>query len=129
MTDDRAHIGLWGEQLAWAYLSAKGYAMIDHNWRMGHYELDIVAQEDNELIFVEVKTRLSPDDDPIDAVDARKRARMIASAEVFIDTHAEKCGGGAFEYRFDIIGVTGTPDDYEIEHIPDAFLPPLSRYR
>ena len=92
---------------------------------MAHYELDIVIQEGNEIIFVEVKTRRSDDDDPIDAVDRRKRARMIASAEVYINELLVKQHDMAYEYRFDIVGITGTPDDYEIEYIPDAFFPAL----
>ncbi|MDE7375272.1 MAG: YraN family protein [Muribaculaceae bacterium] len=125
MKCDSASLGRWGEEMAKAFLTAQGFAIKDENWRMAHYELDIVIQEGNEIIFVEVKTRRSDDDDPIDAVDRRKRARMIASAEVYINELLVKQHDMAYEYRFDIVGITGTPDDYEIEYIPDAFFPAL----
>lgn len=126
MKQDKAQLGKWGEEMAKAYLVSKGYAIKQENWRMNHYELDLVAQEGNELIFVEVKTRKSDDDDPIEAVNKGKRARMIASADVFINEVMPK--GAAYEYRFDIIGITGDPDGYEIEHIPDAFFPILNSH-
>lgn len=125
MKQDSAQLGKWGEETAKAYLVAKGYALIEENWRMKHYELDLVMQEGNELIFVEVKTRRGDDDDPIEAVDRKKRSRMITSADVFIN-EITKENKIAYEYRFDIVGITGTPDSYEIEHIPDAFYPGLN---
>lgn len=126
MTTDTAQRGQWGEDVAAAFLAAKGYAIRHRNWHMQHYELDIVAQDGNEIIFVEVKTRKSPEEDPIYAVDKRKRARMIASAGVYFDSVL--VDGKAYEYRFDIIGITGDANSYEIEHIPDAFLPALRTY-
>lgn len=125
MTTETALRGKWGEEVAAAFLAAKGYAIRERNWHMRHYELDIVAQDGNEIIFVEVKTRNS-NSDAIDAVDKRKRARMIASAGVYFDAVLDD--GKAYEYRFDIIGVTGDAASYEIEHIPDAFLPHLRSY-
>lgn len=124
MKCDKAQLGKWGEKTAKEYLAAKGYAIIAENWRMKHYELDLVAQEGNELIFVEVKTRQSEDDDPIDAVNKGKRSRMIASADVFINQVMR--GDIAYEYRFDIVGITGVPESYAIEHITDAFFPALA---
>ena len=50
-------LGKAGENAAVAYLEQKGYLIRDRNWRKGHFELDIVAAKDNELIVVEVKTR------------------------------------------------------------------------
>lgn len=128
MKCDRASLGKWGEEVAKAYLAAKGFAIKEENWRMSHYELDLVAQEGNEVIFVEVKTRQSDDEDPVEAVDRRKRARMMASADVYINEVLVKEKDIAYEYRFDIIGITGDPDSYEIEHIPDAFFPAITKY-
>lgn len=125
MTPESAKRGKWGEDVAAEFLAAQGYAIRHRNWRMEHYELDIVAQQGNEIIFVEVKMRQGPNDDPIEAVNKRKRARMISSADVYLYMIEDE---GHFEYRFDIIGITGTPDSYEIEHIPDAFLPSLTTY-
>lgn len=50
-------LGKAGENAAVAYLEQKGYLIRNRNWRKGHFELDIVAAKDNELIVIEVKTR------------------------------------------------------------------------
>lgn len=48
-------LGKAGENAAVAYLEQKGYLIRNRNWRKGHFELDIVAAKDNELIVIEVK--------------------------------------------------------------------------
>lgn len=116
-------IGKWGEALAVDYLVGKGYAILERNWRLGHLEIDIVAMKDDRVAFVEVKTRVNPDDDPIEAVDRRKMMHMIRAANAYFS--ATKL---PHDPQFDIIGISGTPDDYTLEHIPDAFLPPLKSY-
>lgn len=116
--------GQWGEQMACEYLIAQGYAIASRNWRSGHYELDIVAMKDNYVAFVEVKTRTNPNDDPLEAIDSRKIAHIVRSADVYI-----KCYRPHGSARFDVIAVKGSPDDFTIEHIRDAFFPPLKSYR
>lgn len=115
--------GKWGENVAIDCLVAKGYAIRDTNWRLGHLELDIVAMKGDRLVFVEVKTRSNPDDDPIDAVDRRKILRIVRAANAYINMK-----GLPHEPQFDIIGISGTQEAHTVEHIPDAFLPPLKAY-
>ena len=50
-------LGRQGEELAARYLQQKGYQIIDRNWRSGRQELDIVAQKEDILVVVEVKSR------------------------------------------------------------------------
>ena len=52
-------LGLAGEEEACRYLMHRGYRLLDRNWRVGHLELDIVADYYGEIVFVEVKTRSS----------------------------------------------------------------------
>lgn len=115
--------GKWGETLAADYLAAQGYAIADRNWRSGHYEIDIVAYKGSRIIFVEVKTRSSRTDDPIEAVDRRKAMRLIRAAQVYVDAYRIN-----HEMQFDLIAINGTPADYTIEHIPDAIQSPLRTY-
>lgn len=117
-------VGRWGEQIAVDYLVVSGHAIMARNWRSGHYELDIVAMKGSRVIFVEVKTRSNTSDDPVEAIDRRKVTRLIRAAEAFADVFNVN-----HEMQFDIIAITGTPDDYHIEHIPDAFESPLITYR
>ncbi len=113
--------GKWGEDLACQLLVSQGYAIVERNWKMNHLEVDIIASKGNMLVFVEVKTRSNAD--PVESVDRRKRQRTIGAADVFLREFST-----ALEYRFDIISVTGEPGNVKIEHIPDAYFPPLTRY-
>ena len=115
--------GNWGENIAAEYLSSKGYAIAERNWRSGHYEIDIVAYNDARIIFVEVKTRSNQDEDPVEAVDSRKAMLLIRASLVYIGSHDIN-----HEPQFDIIAINGTPDAFQIEHIPDALQPPLHTY-
>ena len=52
-------LGRLGEQQACRYLAEKGYSLLARNWRLGHLEIDIIADYFGEVVFVEVKTRSS----------------------------------------------------------------------
>lgn len=116
-------IGKWGEEIAVQKLIKDGYAIVKRNWRLHHYEIDIIASKGSRIAFVEVKTRSNPDDDPFDAIDSKKIRHMAAAANVYIRSTDTR-----LEPQFDIIGITGSPADYSLEHIEDAFYPPLKTY-
>lgn len=118
-------LGKWGENVAKEFLVRKGYAIVESNWRMHNYEIDIIAMKDNRIIFVEVKTRANSGDDPFDAVDKRKMQHLVSSANVYME---ERSIAINLEPQFDIIGIVGNHDNYELEHIDDAFLPQLKTY-
>lgn len=78
----RNETGKEGESLARAFLEKHEYKVVHTNWRWHHYELDIVAEREGELVVVEVKTRsedflLAPED----AVDTAKIRRIVAAAD------------------------------------------------
>ena len=54
-------LGKKGEEIAANYLAEKGYKIIARNWRFGKDEIDIIAEHDNFLVIIEVKTRSSSD--------------------------------------------------------------------
>lgn len=70
-------LGAWGEQLARDHLLGLGFTINDENAHAGGVEIDLVALRGTEVHFVEVKTRSTDFADPLDAVDKRKRARMV----------------------------------------------------
>lgn len=115
--------GSWGEQMAVDRLTSEGYTILERNWRMGSFEIDIVARYGDEVIFAEVKTRRNREEDPLEAIDARKIAHMARAAELWLNCHHEP-----WKPRFDLFAIRGVPGDYEMEHIPDAFFPPLKKY-
>lgn len=117
-------VGSWGENIAVEYLIKKGYAIVETNWRLHHYEIDIVARIGTRIVFVEVKTRSSAAHDPLRAVDRRKMMRMARAANTYVLSRDVP-----LEVQFDIITIVGTKTDYVLEHIADAFLPPLQTYR
>lgn len=114
--------GAWGERVAREYLLAQGYAMAAENVKVGSVEIDIIATHLNRICFVEVKTRSENFTDPLEAVDSRKRARMVRAA----DSWMRQYDNLPLEPQFDIILIIGTPEHYTLEHIPDAFYPELS---
>lgn len=116
-------VGKWGEDIACEKLISEGYAIVERQWRLHHYEIDIIAMKGNRIVFVEVKTRTSDHNDPLDAITPKKISRMAVMANAYMQQHET-----SLEPQFDIIGITGNPDDFSIEHIKDAFFPPLKTY-
>lgn len=117
-------IGKWGETIAADYLTSKGYAIVERNWRLGNYEIDIIAMHDNHIVFIEVKTRVKTKYDPAESVDSRRIRRLSRAAHLFLTTR-----DFPQEYRFDIIAINGNQENYTMNHIVDAFIPPLTTYR
>lgn len=77
-------IGARGEDLAAAYLEAQGFRIVERNFRARGGEIDIVAMDGKELVFVEVKTRGSERfGRPEEAVDRRKAARLSRAAREY----------------------------------------------
>lgn len=112
-------LGSKGEMLAARFLLDKGYAVLHYNWRSGHKEIDLIAQERDTLVFVEVKSRSSEQyGNAADAVTSRKMNRLISAAEAYIKRNKVN-----LKFRFDIVTVIGTCEPYRIEHIEDAFYP------
>lgn len=117
-------LGQWGEEKAAMYLCDKGYTILDTDWKDGHRDIDIVAHDNNTgmLVIVEVKTRSNEDVmSAAYAVDERKVRNLVIAANKYIKTHFIRR-----PMRFDIITVVGTNDDNcSIDHIENAFLPPI----
>lgn len=113
--------GIQAEQLAADYLIAHGYIIRERNWRVGNkIEIDIIAEKDGVIVFVEVKARKGEFQQADEAVDTKKRLKMIKGGDIYMRSLPH-----LFQYSLDIITVTGTPDNYELIHMKDAFLPPL----
>jgi putative endonuclease len=115
-------LGQRGEELARIYLVSNGYKIRHTNYRVGKLELDIVAEKDEWLIVVEVRTR-STDTfiAPEETIDLRKIRNLVNAAGGYIRYH-----NWQGETRFDIITVIPTGDGHKIDHIVDAFLPPVN---
>ncbi|MDR0733260.1 MAG: YraN family protein [Dysgonamonadaceae bacterium] len=118
-------LGKAGESAAVAHLKRNGYEILHTNWRQGHFELDIVAKTADELVIIEVKTRSKGSVTcPEDAVTNSKIRNIVSAADVYI-----KSFDIDLPARFDIISVIWKSPDFEIEHIEDAFYPPVNVLR
>lgn len=118
-------LGEWGEDTAARYLSDKGYVIIARDWRIGHRDIDIVAMHQGWLVIIEVKTRANGSiATPEEAIDYRKIQSVCLAANAYVKTNRINA-----PIRFDIIAVTGNCHNYEINHIEDAFTPPLRTRR
>lgn len=117
------NIGRIGEDKAAQIMKEKGYTILETNWHMGHLEVDVIAENANELVFVEVKTRTSTFGNvrPEEYADEIKKRRIIAAGNAYVKYHKiEKSP------RFDVIGIQINPTNGEfvyINHIENAFVP------
>ena len=120
-------LGAEGENAACELLISKGYTIRETNWRLGHLEIDIVAQEVGAgiLHIVEVKTRrIDGPYDPLQSITPAKIRNLVNAANGYIHHYDLK-----MSVQFDVMIIFGTAPDFNIEFIPDAFQAPLKCYR
>lgn len=115
----RHETGRNGEKLACDFLIKKGYEIIKQNFRCKVGEIDIIAKDENELVFVEVKTRKQKEYGlPAEAVDNRKKRHMFFVAEYFLminNIENTFC-------RFDIIEVYVFKNEIKFNHIKNCVM-------
>lgn len=118
-TTHRKKQGQKGEEIAAKFLTKKGYLIKAKNWRYHPYEIDLIAEIDSVLVFVEVKLRENNDLLELwETVTKSQQKRIISAAHEYLLLKDIEC-----ESRFDIIGVKVTNGAVEIEHYADAFYP------
>jgi len=115
-------LGKAGEIRAREFLVAEGYKIRSTNYKAGKLEIDIIAEKDDWLVIVEVRTRstdtfLAPEE----SIGLQKIKNLVNAAGSYIKRY-----NWMGETRFDIISVMPDENDYKIEHIENAFLPPVN---
>jgi len=115
-------LGERGEQQACRFLRRHGHRVVANRSRSRYGEIDIIAVEDQTIVFVEVKTRRAEKNDrPAEAIDARRRQRLVRAALAFLKSR------GLLEYasRFDVIEVLWPQGQRRptIRHYRNAFSP------
>lgn len=110
-------LGKAGEKDAVNLLRQKGYQILETNFTFDRAEVDIIAQKDQNLIVVEVKTRSTPDfGDPQDFVKPAQIKRLIKAVDHYINEKELD-----LEVRFDIVAIIKNKSGKRLEHIEDAF--------
>lgn len=112
---NKRRTGFLYERRAAAHLEALGYRILEQNYQCRMGEIDLIAEKDGYLIFVEVKYRRdSSKGSPFEAVDKRKQTRIARTAGWYLTDKGypleQPC-------RFDVVGITGA----SIEVLADAF--------
>jgi putative endonuclease len=111
-------LGRRGEQLAVDHLLRKGYRVLKRNFHTRRGEIDIIARQGDQIVFVEVKTaRGKAYGSPRDWVDVRKQARVIHAAVVYLALQRIQ----DTDCRFDVIAIEMYRSKPRLIHIINAF--------
>lgn len=119
--DGRRKLGLRGEEYAAEHLVSLGCRIVGRNWRCPRGELDLIAEDEEAIVFVEVRSRRNTGTfgSPEESVDARKQKKVRDTAQYYLYL------GKALErkVRFDVITVTFTPEGkfLAMNHVKHAF--------
>ncbi len=118
MPSGRSKLGTQGERIAAAHLESLGLMVEDRNYRTRFGEVDLIARDGEERVFVEVRTKRSTAfGTPEESLTPRKQARLIHAAEEYL---AERGLAGA-SWRVDLVAITLQPDGpAHISHIESA---------
>lgn len=110
-------LGHKGEDIAADYLKKKGYTVLHRNYNTPLGEADIVARDNNTIVFVEVKTRSSDAfGQPFEAVNHRKQEKLKKIALYYLKHNKIE-----LPVRFDVVSVVSKNGKAEVNHIVEAF--------
>jgi putative endonuclease len=116
--DSRPVLGRNGEDVAAAFYEARGFDVLERNYRVGEGEIDVIARRDDLIVFCEVKTRRSDAwGSPSEAVAWSKQQRLRRLAAKWMRERKP----GAVGIRFDVISIVLRQGGSEVTHLPSAF--------
>lgn len=110
--------GRAAEELAARYLAAQGFDVIERNIRLARGELDLIAWEGAEIVFVEVRSRRGGSPYGPRYLSSTKRRRLIRAASAWLGRH--RLGNALC--RFDLVTVRFTPSGARLDHHRGAFV-------
>jgi putative endonuclease len=119
----RTELALVGETLAATYLEKNNCSVLGRNYHSAYGEIDIIAMDNTELAFVEVKTRTSNTVRTAEeSVTAAKQRKLTKTAFAFLQEHPQH---SHISCRFDVISVlySQKTDTFSVKHVKNAFLP------
>jgi len=111
--------GKAGERIAGQYLVKNGYRILAKNYTCRLGEIDIVAMDKNELVFVEVRTKTGTGfGSPEESITRSKKRKLVSMAQYYLKANP----GSPEDYRIDVIAVTldTGSEAAGIKHIPYA---------
>ena len=120
MSGSSPKTGQFGEQKALSYLVGKKYKIIETNWRYQKYEIDIIASKNNELVFVEVKTRTNSVVSQENLISIAQQKRIIYAADYYINKNKID-----LNIRFDLIYIEKDLKSFKFTHFKEIFIPTI----
>ncbi|MBD2870755.1 YraN family protein [Paenibacillus arenilitoris] len=120
--DSRIQLGRLGEETACRFLRDAGYRIVERNWRCRSGEIDLIAEHEGRLVFVEVRSRTAGGrfGTAAESVDRRKQMQIRETAQVYLKSRME---AGA-SIQFDVVTVEVSRGDGSVvacSHYPRAF--------
>jgi putative endonuclease len=117
--NEARELGRSGEEAAVAYLKKKKFKVVCRGFRFHKGEIDIIARDGDTLVFIEVKTRRSPDfGPPEEAVTSMKQTQVRRLAEAYLAVN----GLADIPCRFDVLSLVRDGEvGFRVRHIKDAF--------
>lgn len=116
---EKQKFGRRGEELAVAFYLENQFVILEKNWQSNHLEVDIIAKNNEYIVFAEVKTRSgNAFGNPQDSVNTQKQRNIIRAANHYVLKNRI-----TLEVRFDIISILFNGENHNLEHIPFAFTP------
>ena len=110
-------LGKKGEQLAVDFLIENGYDIVERNYRFNKAEVDIIAQKEDVLAIIEVKTRSTTNfGNPQDFVKPKQIKNLVKAVDEYVTVNNLEV-----DVRFDIIAIVKEEKEFKIEHLEDAF--------
>ena len=118
MLNNRQKLGKKSESIAVRHLKKMGYRILEQNYRTKTGEIDIIAKDNNTLVFVEVKARRSKEfGNPKYAITPNKQRKISMIALYYLKTTRQS----NTRARFDVVSITYQKKDLNIEVIKNAF--------
>lgn len=119
MTARKTDTGKQAEAAACDYLQRQGLTLVERNYHCRRGEIDLIMRDSASTIFVEVRYRRSSRfGSSAESVDWRKQAKLLATAEHYLQQHPRAARGAC---RFDVVALTTENDQTRIDWITDAF--------
>ena len=122
MTTQKQNIGKLGEDVAVKYLENHGYKILERNYRKPWGEIDIVAQQSDELVFVEVKTQNQEFEwRPEENVTRHKKRQLSKIINTYLKEHRVY---SEIDFRVDVLGIiiNDKTETAQVEHIQNIIL-------
>ena len=109
--------GQRGEQIALEHLRAQGYEILGSNWHCAFGEIDIIARQQDIIVFIEVRARHAPTTEAaFESIQLPKQRKLEKSALAYLNAHHLENS----MWRIDVIAIALSRSAYSLDHVEDA---------